>query len=76
MMRQDQATYLPDCLMVKVDIASMASSLEVRSPLLDHELMAFAAAIPSQLKRNGGPGKLLLRRALRGLLPAEVLDKR
>ena len=76
MMREDQATYLPDALMVKVDIASMANSLEVRSPFLDHEFMAFAASIPAGLKRARGPGKLILRSALHGLLPEPVLHKR
>jgi asparagine synthase (glutamine-hydrolysing) len=76
MMRQDQSGYLPDCLMVKVDIASMANSLEVRSPFLDHEFVAFAASVPAIKKRNGGPGKLVLRSALRDLLPSEILRKR
>jgi asparagine synthase (glutamine-hydrolysing) len=76
MSRHDQSNYLPDCLMVKVDIASMANSLEVRSPLLDHELFEFAAKIPSFLKRDRTGGKVILKRAARNLLPAEVLGKR
>jgi asparagine synthase (glutamine-hydrolysing) len=76
MSRHDQSNYLPDCLMVKVDVASMANSLEVRSPLLDHELFEFAAKIPSFLKRDRTGGKVILKRAARNLLPAEVLGKR
>jgi asparagine synthase (glutamine-hydrolysing) len=76
MMWHDQHFYLPDCLMVKTDIASMANSLEVRCPLLDHPLVEFAAAIPSALKRNGRGAKMILKRVLRDLLPDEVLHKR
>lgn len=68
--------YLPDCLMVKVDVASMANSLEVRAPMLDHEFVEFAATIPSRLKRDDSGGKLILRRALAGLVPAETLERR
>ena len=48
--RVDVQTYLPDDLLVKMDIATMASSLEARSPLLDHELMEFAASLPPSYK--------------------------
>lgn len=75
MMWHDLQFYLPDCLMVKVDVASMASSLEVRSPLLDHHFVEFAAAIPSSLKRSGGEGKLIFKRALRTLVPSQTLDR-
>ncbi len=75
MARHDQHYYLPDCLMVKTDVASMANSLEVRCPFLDHQFVEFAATIPSSLKRNGKGGKAILRRAARNLLPAEVLEK-
>jgi asparagine synthase (glutamine-hydrolysing) len=71
----DLQFYLPDCLMVKVDVASMANSLEVRAPLLDHELVEFAATIPSVLKRNGSGGKVIFKRALAGLVPAETLER-
>jgi len=76
MARHDQSYYLPDCLMVKTDVASMANSLEVRCPLLDHELVEFAATIPSALKRDRNSGKKIFRRAVQGLLPREVLQKR
>ncbi len=75
MMRHDQSFYLPDCLMVKTDIASMANSLEVRCPFLDHELVEFAALIGSSRKRTDGAGKLILKSALAGLLPAAILSK-
>ena len=75
MMRHDQMHYLPDCLMVKTDIASMANSLEVRCPFLDHEFMEFAATIPSAYKRDGNGGKRILRSAVRQLLPEAILTK-
>jgi asparagine synthase (glutamine-hydrolysing) len=76
MMRHDQSFYLTDCLNVKVDIASMANSLEVRSPLLDHTFMEFTATIPSAMKRDAGGGKQIFKRAVRQLLPDEILTKR
>lgn len=75
LMRHDQNFYLPDCLMVKTDIASMANGLEVRCPFLDHELVEYAATIPSHLKRDKTGGKIILKRAVRDLLPAEILNK-
>jgi asparagine synthase (glutamine-hydrolysing) len=71
----DTALYLPDDLLVKVDIASMAHSLEARSPFLDHEFMEFAATIPSDLKLRGRAKKYILKRALAGLLPEEILHR-
>ena len=76
MMRHDQHYYLPDCLMVKIDIASMAHGLEVRCPLLDHTLVEFAATIPSELKQQGGEGKRIFKDTVRDLVPAAVLSKR
>jgi len=75
MMRHDQSFYLPDCLMVKTDVASMACGLEVRGPMLDHEFVEFAATIPADMKRRAGRGKFILRSALRDLLPAEILER-
>ena len=75
MMWHDLQFYLPDCLMVKVDVASMASSLEVRSPLLDHHFVEFAARIPSSLKRDRGGSKRIFKRALAGLVPAATLNR-
>jgi len=69
-------TYLPDCLLVKVDIATMANSLEARSPFLDHTFMEFAARIPSRLKIRNGQSKWILKRAFRDLLPERTLARR
>ncbi len=74
MLDVDTRTYLPDDLLVKVDIATMAHSLEGRSPLLDHEFMELAASLPTHLKIAGKEKKVGLRRALRGWVPDEVLD--
>lgn len=74
--RLDLELYLPDDLLVKVDIASMASSLEVRCPLLDREMVEFAIALPTALKLRGSERKYLLKKALRGIVPDENLDRR
>ena len=71
----DIKTYLVDDILVKVDRASMAVGLEVRVPILDHEFMEFAAAIPSGLKLRGGSGKYLFKEAVRPILGAEVVDR-
>jgi asparagine synthase (glutamine-hydrolysing) len=76
MMRHDQHYYLPDCLMVKTDRASMAHGLEVRCPLLDHQLVEFAATIPSRFKQAGGEGKRIFKDTVRHLLPEALLTKR
>ena len=76
MMRHDRQFYLPDCLNVKMDIASMANSLEVRCPFQDHEFVEFAAGIPSHLKRHGREGKLILKEAVKSLLPEEIIHKK
>ncbi|GAB4486959.1 MAG: asparagine synthase (glutamine-hydrolyzing) [Thermodesulfovibrionales bacterium] len=69
----DVMMYLPDDLLIKVDVASMAHSLEARSPFLDHEFMEFAARIPSGLKLKGTTTKYILKEALRGMLPDGIL---
>jgi len=69
----DLHTYLPDDLMVKVDIASMAHSLEARSPLLDHKLMEWAARIPEDQRFQGNELKSLLKKAMEPHLPRELL---
>jgi asparagine synthase (glutamine-hydrolysing) len=74
MLEVDIQTYLPEDLLVKVDIATMAYSLEARSPLLDHQLMEFAATLPGSLKLQGSEKKALLRNALRGWIPDQILD--
>jgi asparagine synthase (glutamine-hydrolysing) len=75
-MAADALGYLPDDLLVKVDIATMACSLEGRSPLLDHELAEFVAALPASYKFSLGQSKILLRRAMRGVVPDAILDRR
>jgi asparagine synthase (glutamine-hydrolysing) len=70
----DSSVYLPGDLLTKIDIATMAYSLEARSPLLDHELMELAASLPARQKAHGVQRKVALRGALRGWVPDEVLD--
>jgi asparagine synthase (glutamine-hydrolysing) len=72
----DVLTYLPEDLLVKVDIAAMANSLEARSPFLDHKLMEFAASIPANLKLKGISTKPLLKKALAGILPRDILARK
>ena len=74
--RVDLLTYLPGDILTKVDRTSMAASLEVRAPLLDHELVGWGLGLPSRLKLCGGVGKRVLREALRPLLPPELLARR
>ena len=71
----DIKTYLVDDICVKVDRASMANSLEVRSPLLDHRLMELVAQMPSRIKLRNGEGKYIFKKALRGLVPAGILTR-
>ncbi len=71
----DIKTYLVDDILTKVDRASMAHSLEVRVPLLDHEVMEFAAGIPARYKLRNGEGKHIFKVALRDLLPSEILAR-
>ena len=68
-------TYLVGDLLTKVDRASMAHGLEVRVPFLDHELIEYAARLPSAQKLRDGVDKFLLKEALRDRLPAKVLDR-
>jgi asparagine synthase (glutamine-hydrolysing) len=68
--------YLAEDILVKVDRASMAVSLEVRSPFLDADLIDFIATIPAELKLRGMTGKYLLRRLMRDRLPDEIIDRR
>ena len=75
-MLTDQMTYLPNDLLVKVDIASMANSLEARSPLLDHEVIEFAASLPENLKMRGFETKSLLKKVAANLVPREVIYRR
>ena len=69
----DLKTYLPGDILTKVDRASMATSLEVRAPLLDHRFVEWAAGLPAACKLGGGRGKYILKRALEPYLPSAVL---
>ena len=71
----DTMTYLPNDLLTKVDIATMAVSLEARSPFLDHHVIEFAASLPENLKLRGLTTKYLLKRVLGKLLPQENLKR-
>ena len=75
MLEVDVTTYLPGDLITKIDIATMAYALEARSPLLDHQLMEFAASIPADMKVRGREKKWIFRQALRGWIPDEILDR-
>src|SRR5436305_3239170 len=72
----DTMTYLPNDLLVKMDIASMTVSLEARSPFLDHHLMEFAASLPEKLKLRRLTTKYLLKRVLKKLVHEENLTRR
>src|SRR6266498_4450352 len=72
----DTMTYLPNDLLVKMDIASMTVSLEARSPFLDHHLMEFAATLPEKLKLRRMTTKYLLKRVLKSLVPEENLTRK
>lgn len=69
----DSKTYLPGDILTKVDRMSMASSLEARSPLLDHKLIEYATRIPSRLKLNGRETKYIFKRAVSSFVPKEIL---
>jgi asparagine synthase (glutamine-hydrolysing) len=69
----DLKTYLPGDILTKVDRASMARSLEVRVPLLDHDLVEWLASVPSSLKLKGREGKYVFKKALEPYLPRDVL---
>ena len=72
----DLKNYLPLDILTKVDRMSMAHSLEARVPLLDHKLVEFAATIPPEFRLRNGEGKSIFKRAMRGILPDEIIDRR
>jgi asparagine synthase (glutamine-hydrolysing) len=72
----DMKTYLVGDILTKVDRASMAHALEVREPLLDHELMGWVSGLPVDLKLRGSEGKYLLKKAMEPYLPHDVLYRR
>ena len=66
---------LPELLLMRVDKIAMSSSVEARVPFLDHELVQFCMNVPMRMRLRGGVGKYLLKKAVRGLLPDEVIDR-
>ncbi|OGR45160.1 MAG: asparagine synthase (glutamine-hydrolyzing) [Elusimicrobia bacterium GWA2_61_42] len=76
LMYTDLHSYLPDCLMTKMDIAAMANSLEARSPFLDHKVMEFAFLLPDNMKLRGFTGtKWLLKEAFKDMLPPQIYKR-
>jgi len=71
----DLSSYLPCDLLTKVDVASMANSLESRSPFLDHRLVEFAATIPTEYKLHGFRTKHVLRETFKDILPREIVKR-
>jgi len=71
----DLQTYLPLDVLTKVDRMTMAHSIEARPPLLDHRLVEFAATIPAHFRLRDGTTKYLLKQAMRGILPDEIIDR-
>lgn len=74
-MRVDARTYLPGALLPKVDMTTMAMSLEARSPLLDHKLMEYAAGLPDHWLVNRGSNKIILKEAVAPWLPRAILSR-
>ena len=75
-MYTDLRSYLPECLMTKMDIASMANSLETRSPILDHKVVEFAHLLPDNVKLRGFTGtKWILKEAFRDMLPRKIYKR-
>jgi asparagine synthase (glutamine-hydrolysing) len=72
---RDLHTYLPLDILTKVDRMTMAHSLEARPPLLDHQLVEFAATIPARFRLRDGTTKYLFKQALRGILPDAIIDR-
>jgi asparagine synthase (glutamine-hydrolysing) len=76
MLYVDTHTWLPDELLIKADKMTMANSVELRVPLLDHKVLEFAAGLPRNQKVRGWTMKYLLKKALKGRVPDEILLRR
>ena len=76
MLGVDTKTWLPDDLLVKADKMTMATSVELRVPLLDHRVLEFAASLPTDFKVKGWPPKRILRAALKDSVPPEILHRK
>ena len=76
MLYVDTKTWLPDDLLVKADKMTMANSVELRVPLLDHKVLEFAASLPQNFKVRGFTTKYIAKKALRGRVPREILDRK
>jgi asparagine synthase (glutamine-hydrolysing) len=76
MLYVDTKTWLPDDLLIKADKMTMANSVELRVPLLDHRVLEFAAALPTRMKVRGARTKHILKRALADRIPQEILNRR
>jgi asparagine synthase (glutamine-hydrolysing) len=72
----DQRYYLPDDILMKVDRMSMAHSIEVRPPFLDHRIVEFAASLPSHFKIQGSRQKVILKDLMKGKLPPSILRRK
>lgn len=72
----DTKTWLPDDLLIKADKMTMANSVELRVPLLDHRVLEFAASLPPSFKLNGVNTKFILKRALSQRIPKEIRDRK
>jgi len=72
----DQRYYLPDDILMKVDRMSMAHSIEVRPPLLDHRIVEFAATLPAEMKVRGARQKIILKELMKGKLPPAILRRK
>lgn len=72
----DIKSWLPDDLLVKADKMTMAASLELRVPMLDHRLLEFATALPDRFRLNGAQGKFLLKKTMEGTLPREIIYRK
>ena len=72
----DSKTWLPDDLLLKADKMTMAASIELRVPFLDHEIVEFASSLPANYKIRNGEGKFILKKVMEGILPKEIIYRK